>query len=745
MDINRLTIKEQNEYMKKGKCFQCGQTGHVSHDHATNPTLNTGKGSTSNSRKPATPYKAIMPLPNKNTAQKVCAIMAGLDDKELEEAKVAFIESLDKDPNEPAEEESDDEDENKGFQIRSVPNNDLNSMCVNTRIINGKKTVETKVFIDSGAQGIFMDERFAKEHRLPLLRLDKEIQVSNVDESPNKNGPIRFYTRLLQKSMEKINPEVNWTKKTIKIIPDRIKKPNIRQAIDREIQILKIESERKKMKSKEAFADQLRKIPDRRNKKKRSTVFIEEIPDEDATPKFERLADNEEAILITVNELPNQYEDMPALVPNTEDDEEDESEGDLVTAYLQEETITTFKPEKEEPLNQPIQIDSDLAIRAKTSISQIFEKKASERFPESRPWDHRIDLKPDFVPKRSKLYPLGQKEEEEMNKFIDEKGFIKPSNSPQASPFFFVSKKDSKALRPCQDYHYLNSYTVKNTYPLPSIDDLLNKLQGATVFTKLDIQWGYNNVQIKQGDEWKGAFITKRGLFELTVMFFGMTNSPATFQAMMNDYFADMITQGWVLIYLDDILIFSKDPKHQHGRTEKVLTRLEEKDLFLKPEKCVFNAKEVEYLGFIIRPNEIPMDPTKLAGIQDWIPPKNVKGIRSFLGFGNFYRRFIGNYAETAKPLNELTKKMKVFKWSQECQTAFDNLKKKFLEKPILIIPDPTKPFYVESDASKWATGAVLRQRDTNGDLKPCSYISHSFTQTERNYNIYDRELLGII
>ena len=187
-----------------------------------------------------------------------------------------------------------------------------------------------------------------------------------------------------------------------------------------------------------------------------------------------------------------------------------------------------------------------------------------------------------------------------------------------------------------------------------------------------------------------------------------MTNSPATFQSMMNDYFADMIAQGWVLIYIDDILIFSKKPEDHHERTTKVLKRLEEKDLFLKPEKCVFNLTEVEYLGFIVKPNEISIDPTKLAGIRDWIPPTNVKGVRSFLGFGNFYRRFIGNYAEIAKPLNELTKKTKVFEWSQECQKAFDNLKKKFLEKPVLVVPDPTKPFYVESDASKWATGAIL-------------------------------------
>ena len=167
-----------------------------------------------------------------------------------------------------------------------------------------------------------------------------------------------------------------------------------------------------------------------------------------------------------------------------------------------------------------------------------------------------------------------------------------------------------------------------------------------------------------------------------------------------------------------------------------MLKQLREKDLFLKPEKCAFNATKVEYLGFIVKPNEISMDPTKLAGIGEWAPPKTVKGVRSFLGFCNFYRRFIGNYMEIAKPLNELTKKMKIFEWFQGCHTAFEILKKRFLEKPVLVIPDPSKQFFVESDASKWATGTILRQHNNSGELKPCGYISHSLTQTERNYNI---------
>jgi hypothetical protein len=165
----------------------------------------------------------------------------------------------------------------------------------------------------------------------------------------------------------------------------------------------------------------------------------------------------------------------------------------------------------------------------------------------------------------------------------------------------------------------------------------------------------------------------------------------------------------------------------------------------LKAEKCKFDVQEVEFLGLIIKPNHLSMDPTKLAGIKDWPTPATVKAVQSFLGFVNFYRRFIGHFTDLARPLNDLTRKDKKFEWTNDCQKAFDSLKDKFAKTPVLLMPDPAKPFVIESDASKFATGAVLRQKDENGDWHPCSYISHSFDTTQRNYEIYDRELLGII
>uniref|UniRef100_A0A0W0F1F4 Putative reverse transcriptase-rnase h-integrase n=1 Tax=Moniliophthora roreri TaxID=221103 RepID=A0A0W0F1F4_MONRR len=228
------------------------------------------------------------------------------------------------------------------------------------------------------------------------------------------------------------------------------------------------------------------------------------------------------------------------------------------------------------------------------------------------------------------------------------------------------------------------------------------------MFTKLDLQNGYNNVRIKDGDQWKAAFKTNRGLFEPTVMFFGLSNSPATFQAFMNDILSDFIDEGWCVVYMDDILLFSKNQAEHRERTEQLMRRLKKHDLFLKPEKCKFDVTEVVFLGMVIRPSYIAMDPVKIAGIVEWELPQTVKGVRAFLGFGNFYRKFIGKYAQLMRPLNDLLQKNRKFKWTKECQIAFDLLKAKFLSEPILVMPDVDKPFIIEADTSKWATGTIL-------------------------------------
>jgi Reverse transcriptase (RNA-dependent DNA polymerase)/RNase H-like domain found in reverse transcriptase len=377
----------------------------------------------------------------------------------------------------------------------------------------------------------------------------------------------------------------------------------------------------------------------------------------------------------------------------------------------------------------------------------IFNEEKVHRFPESRPWDHKIEMKEGFKPKSFKNYNLSPAEQIELDKFLKEnlkKGYIWPSQSPMASPFFFVSKKDGK-LRPCQDYQYLNDWTVKNSYPLLLISEIMDKLKGAKYFTKLDVHWGYNNVWIRRGDEWKAAFKKNKGLFEPTVMFFGMCNSLATFQAMMDDIFMTMIDNRLVIVYMDDILIFANMKEELERITKLVLEKLRKHDLFLKAKKCEFCQTRIEYLGMIIEEGKISMDAVKLGGIRDWPVPTTLKQTRSFLGFGNFYQKFISHYSELARPLNDLTKKDKKFEWSTKFQEAFDTMKKWFTEELVLLMPDQSKPFQIKSDASKVATGTVLTQLDSNGDQHPVAFLSKTFSKTKRKYEIYDRELLGII
>ena len=255
----------------------------------------------------------------------------------------------------------------------------------------------------------------------------------------------------------------------------------------------------------------------------------------------------------------------------------------------------------EAPAKKPIHTPEELVPPCYHSYLDIFLEKAASRFPLRKPWDHTIDLKDSFKPKKGRLIPLSPEEQKEVSEFIDKqlaKGYICPSKSEQTSPVFFVPKKDGRK-RMVQDYRYLNEHTVRNNYPLPLISQLIDKLKGSQYFTKIDLRWGYNNVWIKEGDKWKAVFICHRGSYEPTVMFFRLCNSPATFQTMMNKIFADM--EDIMVVYIDDIMIFTKGTLAEHqAKVKEVLQRLRNNDLFAHPEKCSFDKTEVEYLGMFV-------------------------------------------------------------------------------------------------------------------------------------------------
>jgi len=229
--------------------------------------------------------------------------------------------------------------------------------------------------------------------------------------------------------------------------------------------------------------------------------------------------------------------------------------------------------------------------------------------------------------------------------------------------------------------------TVKNRYPPLLISELVSQLRRAKYFTKLDVQWGFNNVCIKPRDEWKAVFHTNRGLFEPLVMFFGMTNSPTTFQTMMNDIFRTLIAKGIVVVYLDNILIFTRTEKEHEQVVRRVLEVLAEHKLFLHLEKCEFHQKEIKYLGLVISENKVAIDLVKVARVRDWPTPENWTNVQAFIGFVNFYRRFIRDFSTIARPLFDLTRSDQAWNWDAKEQEAFECLKIAVTTAPVLVSP----------------------------------------------------------
>lgn len=299
-------------------------------------------------------------------------------------------------------------------------------------------------------------------------------------------------------------------------------------------------------------------------------------------------------------------------------------------------------------------------------------------------------------------------------------------------------------MRPCIDYRGLNDITVKNRYPLPLLSSAFELLQGAVIFTKLDLRNAYHLVRIREGDEWKTAFNTPTGHYEYLVMPFGLTNAPAVFQTLVNDVLRDMLNR-FVFVYLDDILIFSQSQEEHVHHVQAVLQRLLANSLFVKAEKCEFHAHSVSFLGYRIDRGRIGMDVAKVEAVRTWPTPESRKQLQRFLGFANFYRRFIRGYSSVAAPMTALTSSKVTFRWNPEAEAAFRELKKRFTTAPILQVPDPEAQFVVEVDASDVGVGAVLSQRAASDQkIHPCAFFSRRLSAAERNYDIGNRELLAV-
>ena len=329
--------------------------------------------------------------------------------------------------------------------------------------------------------------------------------------------------------------------------------------------------------------------------------------------------------------------------------------------------------------------------------------------PPIREVEFGIDVVPGTAPISKPPYRMAPVEMEELKKQIEEllqKGFVRPSISPWGAPVLFVKKKDG-SLRLCIDYRELNRVTIKNRYPLPRIDDLFDQLQGAAVFSKIDLRSGYHQLRIKAHDIPKTAFRTRYGHYEFLVMPFGLTNAPAAFMDLMNRVFRDFLDQ-FVIVFIDDILVYSKSEKDHKTHLRLVLQRLREHKLYAKFDKCKFWLSEVGFLGHIVNRQGISVDPEKIRAVLEWSRPTNVTEVRSFLGLAGYYRRFVEGFSRIAVPLTKLTQKKEKFVWTDQCEESFQRLKKKLVSAPLLALPVSGKEFTVYSDASIQGLGCVL-------------------------------------
>ena len=549
--------------------------------------------------------------------------------------------------------------------------------CFTISLSLGPKKQKTLALLDSGASTCFLDEKFAKQHKIRLVQKSKPIHVEVIDGRPLLSGSVTHESEPIEVTFKDHssyvvfniirtpsnpvilglswlidhNPSIDWRLRriTFPVKTKPVRRPQIKKPL---------------FIGARAFI---------RSSKEGTPFVIYATPTRGET--------------ISTASIPEQYKDF----------------------------------------------------------QDVFQKKNADMLPEHRPYDCAIDLEDGAQPPFGPIYNLSQTELAELRKYIDEnlaKNFIRHSKSPAGAPILFVKKKDG-SLRMCVDYRGLNKVTKKNRYPLPLISGLLDQLGRARIFTKIDLRGAYNLVRIKEGDEWKTAFRTRYGHFEYNVMPFGLTNAPAVFQHMMNDIFREYL-DDFVVIYLDDILIFSKNEEEHEKHVQLVLKKLRERGLYAKLEKCLFHQTEMEFLGFVATTEGLKMDSKKVEAIVSWKVPKTVRDVQCFLGFANFYRIFIKNYSQVAAPLTRLTCKDKL-EWGPEAEQAFQALKTAFTTAPILVHPDFAKAFYLETDASDFALGAVLSQIGVDGKLHPVAFYSRKFSAAEINYEIHDKELLAIV
>lgn len=567
---------------------------------------------------------------------------------------------------------------------------------------------EVSVLVDGGANGNFISEEAAKRLKLPTTdRKPFEVVYadghSTIHKSCVKKVPLKLqgfnslidldivglrkFDIILGKTwLSQWNPEINWKDNTIKI------RTGSQTALLKAVAIDEEKEER------------YRKLVQVISCKKLKRTLCKDPGSVGNTA------------IIFVQEVRNQAKD-----PNCQTDKGQEFPNDLEQGWVQK---IKELPEK---------------------FKDVCVNDLPKGLPPTRKISHRICLTPGAeVPSRPP-FRLSAKENDEVHKIIKEyleAGIIRPSCSPGGAPVLLVRKKDG-TLRMCVDYRALNKVTIKNNYPLPLIEDLLDCLGPARYFTKIDLKSGYHQVQVAEEDVYKTAFRTRFGQYEFLVVPFGLTGAPGTFMALMNDTFREELLK-YVVVFLDDILVFSKTAEEHYQHVKLVLDKLHKDKWYINYKKCSWAEKEVEYLGFQVGNGKIAPLQDKVHKIKEWPTPRKERDIQCFMGLANYYRKFIKHFARRAAPLTNLLKKEQQFAWTDECERSFNDIKEALINSPVLQLPNAEKRFFVTTDASDQAVGAILEQEGDKG-LHPVAYDSRKLSKEEQRYPTHEKELLGII
>jgi hypothetical protein len=581
------------------------------------------------------------------------------------------------------------------------------------------------ILVDSGATGNFASEEFVQRHQLTTSEWankgsvaladghqketgkylsEAEIRIDSfVDRTPLTVFPLRGYDVILGMPwLAQHNPKVDWRGRTI-TLTDQQQKIHVLKSPVRDCRV---------------WAPTTRESSGPPELQVASMQYIQ---------RAHRMRQLDAAFLV--------YQDMLTALTSTEEAEPVR----LNAAEEQKEEAKPLRQTAEEKLLE------EAKKRARAKWAEVFPEELPPGLPPKREVDHKIELHAGKTPPSRPLYRMSPTELLELKAQLQELircGFIQPSKSPFGAPILFVKKKDG-SMRMCVDYRALNEITIKNSYPLPRVDELFDRLQGAKYFSKIDLRSGYHQIRIASEDVPKTAFRTRYGHFEFLVLPFGLTNAPATFMHLMHEAFREFL-DVFALVFLDDILIFSKTLEEHERHVDQVLEKLHRHKLFAKESKCDLFKTEVEFLGHLVGRQGVRMMSDKVKAVNEWPTPKRVTDVRAFLGTAGYYRKFIKDFSLISAPLTELTKDMVQFHWGEEQEKSFARLKEAMQRQPVLILPDPNLPYVVHTDASGKAVGAVLQQDQGHG-LQPIAYLSKKMLDAETRYPTHEQELLAII